>query len=290
MHGTLHVGGSQSKPIANEIFLDRNRRELLKRTGSRYAPASPCAGFRDIESAPAPCVFIGKPCDVAGLYKACRRNGELLKNNGLSVSIFCAGTPSTYGNIELLRELKIDMQKIKEVRYRGDGWPGFFNVSMLDGEASKQITYRQAWGFLQKYRPYRCYLCPDGSGAYSDISCGDPWHRENESSNCGHSLIITRTKRGEEVLSDAASAGYVAIQRSDIQSLIASQFGLLHKRKEIWGRLITMRAFGLPAPQYPGFELATQWIHSPIINKIKTIFGTARRIIQRRYYTPASLP
>ncbi len=144
----------------------------------------------------------------------------------------------------------------------------------------------EAWGFLQKFRPFRCYLCPDGTAAYADISCGDPWYRTIGENEKGYSLVIVRTQKGREILKGAMEAGYLKLERSDIQKLIDSQKGLLQKRKDIWGRLFMLKIFGLPVPQYPGFFLSEQWWSSPIRQKIRSLLGTARRIVQRKYYHP----
>jgi len=287
MYGVLHIGNDEKHSLKNNVFLSRNRSEVISRAGSRYSPASPCCGLDMIETAPSPCVFIGKPCDVAGLQKACQLRPGLNDKNGLSIGIFCAGTPSSMGTLELLEKMKINHNLIKNVRYRGRGWPGMFIVNLNDNSISSQeIPYMEAWGFLQKYRPYRCYLCPDGTAAHADISCGDPWYRSIQENEAGYSLVIVRTEKGKEILKGAIEAGYLSMERVDIQKLIDSQEGLLQKRKEIWGRLFMMKIFGLPIPQYSGYFLYEQWLGSSVNQKIRSILGTARRIIQRKYYLP----
>jgi coenzyme F420 hydrogenase subunit beta len=175
---------------------------------------------------------------------------------------------------------------VQDVRYRGKGWPGLFTVKLKNGIESFHKTYIEAWGFLQKYRPYRCYLCPDGTAAYADISCGDPWYRTIRENEAGYSLVIVRTEKGRKIIRGAIEAGYLTLERANIQKLINSQPGLLQKRKEIWGRLLMMKIFRLPVPQYPGFYLYEQWWSLPIKQKILSFLGTARRIIQRKYYHP----
>jgi len=286
MHGALHIGSNQEHPLKNEVFMSKNYAELLSRTGSRYSPASPCSGLDRIESAPSPCVFIGKPCDVTGFQMAGKLRPGLQDKNGLSIGTFCAGTPSSLGMIELLKKMSISPDTVEDIRYRGKGWPGLFTVHLKDGVRSIQKTYMEAWGFLQKFRPFRCYLCPDGTAAYADISCGDPWYRTIGENEKGYSLVIVRTQKGREILKGAMEAGYLKLERSDIQKLIDSQKGLLQKRKDIWGRLFMLKIFGLPVPQYPGFFLSEQWWSSPIRQKIRSLLGTARRIVQRKYYHP----
>lgn len=286
MHGALHIGSDKELPIKNTVFMSSNYEELLSRTGSRYSPASPCGGLDKIEFTPSPCAFIGKPCDVTGFQMACKLRPDLQDKNGLSIGIFCAGTPSSLGMIELLKKMNISPDRVDNIRYRGKGWPGLFTVHLKDGVRSFQKTYMEAWGFLQKFRPFRCYLCPDGTAAYADISCGDPWYRTIRENEKGYSLVIVRTEKGREILKGAMAEGYMTLEPADINKLINSQVGLMQKRKDIWGRLLMMKIFGLPVPQYPGFFLSEQWWSLPVKQKIRSLLGTARRIVQRKYYHP----
>lgn len=286
MHGVLHIGSSKDHPLKNDVFISRSRTDLLSRNGSRYAPASPCFSLSKIASSTSPCVFIGKPCDVAGMKNACKLRSDLKDKHGLSIGIFCAGTPSSQGTMDLLKTMHLEPSLVQDIRYRGKGWPGMFTIQMKGSVQSVQKTYMEAWSFLQKYRPFRCYLCPDGTSAYADISCGDPWYRTIQENDKGYSLVIVRTEKGQEILQGAITAGYLILERTNIQKLIDSQTGLLRKRKEIWGRMLMLKLFGLPVPQYPGFRLSEQWWSLPIKDKTRSILGTARRIIQRKYYHP----
>lgn len=124
-HGVLHVAARPDVPYLNRTVLSTTRAEILARTGSRYAPASPCDGLQMIEDAPGPCVFIGKPCDVAAVQKARRLRPQLDRKIGLTIAFFCAGTPTTQATLALLARLGVDdPATVLSLRYRGFGWPG----------------------------------------------------------------------------------------------------------------------------------------------------------------------
>lgn len=286
--GILHTGADPSDSLKNITMMSHNRSDLLSRTGSRYSPASPCDGLSRIESAPGPCVFIGKPCDIAGLRKAQLLRENLNRKIGLSIGIFCAGTPSTRGTMELLKHLNIDPGAVEDIRYRGKGWPGEATVRLKGEEKpSGKLSYMESWGFLQKYRPYRCYLCPDGTSELADIACGDPWYREIHQGESGYSLALVRTEKGRRILHGAMEVGYVSLKPAESKILVLSQKNLLEKRKTIWGRLIAMKLFLIPTPHFTGFFLFKNWNHLSLKNKIRSVLGTIRRIVQRKYYTPS---
>jgi len=287
--GVLHIGSDPEKPWKNKTFRSTSRAELVLRTGSRYSPASPCEGFLEIERAKDKSVFVGKPCDVAGLRMAQKLRPELPAKIALSIGFFCAGTPSTKGTLDLLRSCGVDPNEVSNFRYRGMGWPGMAVAEFKNKERrTLKMTYNESWGFVQKYRPVRCYLCPDLTAEFADISVGDPWYRDVGEHETGRSLIMIRTEKGHEIFHQAMKQGYVTAEPSKADVIDRSQKNLLGKRQEIWGRLLAMKLLGIPYPKLEGFYLLENWMQLPARIKIKSFLGTMRRIIQRNYFKPKS--
>lgn len=282
MSFVLHSAMDENRPWLNKTLISRNRDEIRNRTGSRYAPSSPCDGLRLIEESDGPCVFIGKPCDVAAVSALRRQRPELDKKLGLVLTFFCAGTPSTRGTLDLLASLSTQTRSIKTIRYRGEGWPGAFRVRFTDDQPEKSISYKQSWGRLTHYQPLRCNLCPDGLGRFADISCGDAWNKYEDNGDPGRSLAIVRSELGRELLHKARTAGYLDLTGATANDILLAQDNLLQRRKDIGGRLITMRLFLIPIPQYAGFSLVKGWLALPLSAKARSILGTAKRVLSRR--------
>ena len=175
--------------------------------GSRYAPASPCDGLQKLVDAPTPCVIIGKPCDIAAIQKVRKIRPELDKKIGLTISIFCAATPSTEGTFAVMKHLGVnDKNSVHHIRYRGNGWPGNARVEFNSSgeEHVKQMSYADSWGkILCHYRQWRCNLCVDHTGEFADISVGDPWYRDVGAGDPGRSLVLARTTHGQQILKEA---------------------------------------------------------------------------------------
>jgi len=286
--GVLHIGATAGIPWKNSTYLSRNRHELISRSGSRYSPASPCDGLEMIESSLKPCAFVGKPCDIVGLRKAQALRPGLDNNIELAIGFFCAGTPSTLASLDFFDSLKIARKVIHNFRYRGKGWPGMATIKLKEPSTeSIKVSYHESWGFLQKYRPFRCYLCPDLTAEFSDISVGDPWYREISEDEPGQSLILIRTERGRQIFHEAVADGLIAAWPSDSSKLLASQKRLLTKRQSLWGRLLALKILRIPTPQFKGFQLSINWLGLlPTIEKFKSISGTVKRAIQRNYFRP----
>jgi len=288
--GVMHIGASGTAPWQNQTFYSRSTEELLAKTGSRYSPASPCDSLELLEKGKGSGVFIGKPCDVAGLRKSESLRPSLREKVALAIGIFCAGTPSTRGTLDLLKKLVVEPDDVEELRYRGRGWPGMATVRQKgQADLHSRLSYIEAWGFLQKYRPYRCYLCPDGTGEFADLSCGDPWYREIREGEAGYSLVVVRNEKGRQVLRQAMKAGYLTLKPVEPGVLVRSQENLLGKRQAIWGRLLALKALGIPTPRLTGFSLFENWLSLPVSEKIRSVAGTARRAIQRKYFRPFDL-
>jgi coenzyme F420 hydrogenase subunit beta len=280
MRFVLHTGSDPDKPWMNRTVQSRTRAELLARAGSRYAPASPCDGLSSIEESDGPCVFIGKPCDTAAVWKMRQVRPALDRNLGLVLTFFCAGTPSSRGTLDLLKSLKIDPSEIHNLRYRGEGWPGRFKV-LFDGGQEESLSYSESWGSLTRYRPPRCHLCPDGLGRVADISCGDAWDKFEENGDAGRSLILVRTPRGQQILRRAVAAGYLEVRPAGSSQVLAAQRNLLGRRREIFGRLVARKLLGMPTPRLIGFSLFRSWLRLPLGKKARTIAGSMTRLVQR---------
>jgi coenzyme F420 hydrogenase subunit beta len=284
MEAVLHTGVDPGKPWLNRTVQSRDKKDLLERTGSRYSPASPCEGLGAIEAGNGPQVFIGKPCDAAAVNAVRNRRAELDKKIGLVLTFFCAGPPSTRATLDLIKNLGADVEKVKNLRYRGKGWPGNFYVSWGDEENQNSLGYKESWGFLADHpRSFRCHLCPDGLGEIADISCGDAWHRYKDNGNPGLSLVLVRTEKGRKILHKAVDAGYVDLIQASAAEVISAQ-GLIQRRKEIFGRLLALKAFMIPTPSFPGFPLRQVWADTPPKVKMRTILGTIKRIVRRELW------
>lgn len=285
MHGVLHIGQDNDNPILNKTRLSRSREQLLASAGSRYSPASVCDRLDLVENAPSPCAIIGKPAEIVATRKAAMLRPALASKLGVTLSFFCAETPSTSGTANLLEKHGVDFRELKSLKYRGNGWPGHF-APILKGndQPAFQSTYRESWAQLQASRPWATQIWPDGSGELADISCGDPWYIEPDGKNPGQSLVIARTETGKRIVENAIRDGYLNLTPAEPWKITKSQEGLLAKKMAIWGRILTMKLFGIPTPKHVGIDLLKLWLQLPLKQLLSSTAGTARRIVSRKLY------
>jgi coenzyme F420 hydrogenase subunit beta len=280
----LHVGADPNTPYTNRTVVSRSRDEVLSRSGSRYAPASPCELLQVIEEAGGPCLFIGKPCDVAAAQKARRHRPKLDQNLALTVAFFCAGTPSTEGTLALLETLGVpDVNDLAEVRYRGNGWPGRFVAKSRGDGPAYSCTYEESWGnVLSNHVQWRCRLCIDHTGEFADVAVGDPWYRSIEEGEMGSSLIVARTERGKRYVETAIRGGALTASEVDCDLLPRSQPNLLQTRGEVWGRMLGSRLVGARTPTYRRLPSFRFWLSVvPWRRKVRSVLGAMRRCVKK---------
>ncbi len=288
--GVLHAGPRADVPYLNETQFSQNREDLMRNSGSRYAPASPCDGLEQVVQGERPSVFVGKPCDAAALRRAEEERPELANKIDVSIAIFCAGAPSTRGTLEMARQLGVPQaDQIDSVRYRGRGWPGEAEVQGRDAAgqpAGGKLTYAASWGdILQRFRPWRCYVCADHTGEFADLAVGDPWYREIPPGEPGRSLILVRTEKGRAFLQAAREAGVLQIERVGPEILPASQMNLLHTRGAVWGRSWACRLLGVAAPRYRRMGTGKTWMKRlSFKQRAQAFYGTFKRVFTKKLY------
>jgi coenzyme F420 hydrogenase subunit beta len=288
--GVIHAGMDPDQPWMNRSFVSRSREEVLARCGSRYSPSSPVEGLNQVEGERGPFLFIGKPCDAAAVSELRSREPAVGRRIPMVATFFCAGTPSTDGTLNLMAQLGVQAGEAKAVHYRGDGWPGEFRVCVENGGHGRwqRMSYAESWGKLTSYRPLRCNLCPDGTGQVADIACGDAWHNfEVSGSDPGRSLILARSEAGRSLVLAAVSAGWIVVEASTRSVIRAAQPSLLGRRVELFGRLLGLRLLGAPTPEFSGFGLRRMWASAGLGRRFRSVAGTWRRGLQRRWWARA---
>lgn len=236
-----------------------SRDEALSSAGSRYGPVSNLTEYSPDAAVNA---LVGKPCEVS----AAAQYHDLLKtpaaDRPIALAFFCAGTPSQAATDTLVADMGADLEDVVSLRYRGDGWPGEFKVTLSDG-TSRGMSYEDSWGkHLGRDLQWRCKLCPDGTGAHADIAVGDFWDADDDGfpvfeEQEGISVAIARNKRGHELLVEAARAGVVVLDELelDLDEVADVQPLQVKRRRLLLGRLVGRLAAKKRIPRYSGYHL-----------------------------------
>lgn len=279
----VQVAESAASPIENATSESVCAGDVYEAAGSRYAPSAPLAELDRQLARPGKFALVGKPCDIAAARALSRHDPRIAEKIPVMLSFFCAGVPSLIGTQAILERLGVDRTALAGFRYRGDGWPGRCTATLRDGRAAS-MSYAQSWGdILSKHVQFRCKICPDGSGTFADVVCGDAWHcdargyplfEEQE----GRSLIVSRTARGEALVGEAVAAGYLTaetIADDEIESMQPSQ---ANRKRLVLSRLAAMALLGCRVPRFRGFGLTRAALRAGIWPNLRNFLGMARRL------------
>ena len=219
-----------------EPFIARTIEEILDSRGSKYCPVSVNTCLKDImndgNNAERYAV-VGTPCHINGLSKADIVKKELVNKIPYRFGLFCHHGVSFRGTEFLLNKFGISKQKIRHFQYRGNGWPGGINIELDNGRIFKSLL-PEYWGSifsLYYFTPKACMLCGDALCELADLSFGDAWLPELNSDNLGSSIIISRTRKGEELLLRAYKAGAIYLIPLSLEKVIEAQHSVIYFKK-----------------------------------------------------------
>jgi len=280
----LQVGSDPKDYSRNQLKLNNTKKDILECASSRYAPASIFNNIHEILSTTnGNFAFVGKPCDISALSNFLNYYPQFKKRFKLKLSIICAGIPSLNATRDVINQF-CAKYPIKNLKYRGDGWPGFF--TFWDSDDKKySMSYNDSWGdILGKQVHYRCKICPDGIGLQADIAIGDAWITEGGypdfTERPGQSLTITRTEKGEKIIQRLVDVG--KLERSIIAT---NQLKLIQpyqykRRIYVGARLLAFIIIKMRVLNYKKLAIISNALKSNKYIFFREFIGSIKRLIQ----------
>lgn len=280
--GVIQIGSSDTNPLKNKVFLSTSKEEVLKCAGSRYSPASPLISIKELLDKDRKYVFVGKPCDCRALRKYLNSYENFMAEIVLYISFFCAGTPSEKATVDLIHKMGADERKVRNISYRGNGWPGYATV--VDSNGSYQMDYEESWGkILGRNKQQFCRICPDGTGESADISCGDAWNltdnkKPDFSEANGRNVVFLRTEKGIRIFDDCLKDGVVSKEQFPIESLRYIQPYQYERKATLISQVVALRIFRKYTPNLSTKNLIKLSKNVPIKRVLSIFKGTVQRI------------
>jgi coenzyme F420 hydrogenase subunit beta len=249
--GSIVTRMNPESPLEPLPYLATTEDEILASVGSKYCPVASNLRLRDVLSSEGKYAVVGLPCHIQGLRKAQTHNRKLQEKVAFSISIFCGLNMSPTGTRMLLHRRRVPVEKVKQVKYRGDGWPGGLQVEMQDGRTCSEPYFDYFDDHFMCYEIHRCNLCCDSFGELADISCGDAWLPEFKSSDDqGTSVVVVRSERGRDLLSSVGSE-VLALERLSIDKAEQTQrLALVWKKEWLRAKIGLCKLTGGEVPTY----------------------------------------
>jgi len=199
--GALVTTMDPRDPLVSKPFIAYTKKELIEAKGSKYTPVVLNQCLKEIlKSKRENFAVVGLPCHIQGIRKFQEIDPILKKKIKICLGLVCGQEVNFIGTRFILRKLGIEAEEVKEIYYRGDGWPGYMKVVLKNGQI-KKIPYLSAFKVFNMgfFTPERCFLCPDLTNELADISFGDAWLPKLIARKEGFNMVITRTKPGQEI-------------------------------------------------------------------------------------------
>lgn len=134
---------------------------------SKYCPVRYGKCLNNINPAKYRYAVVGLPCQIASLRKYYKKYNDSF----IYISLMCNHMPSE--NMSNLLKSSFKENNCNALVYRGDGWPG--NIKII-GDRIIHLPYRDTMRLLSNYfYNWRCKVCNDPFGIYSDITVGDAY-------------------------------------------------------------------------------------------------------------------
>lgn len=289
VNAILHIGADEENPLINKVKISQNRDQVVKNIGSRYSPSAPLININEVLGNFDSICFIGKPCDAMAIRNYMKVNQEAKNKVKYILSFMCAGIPSLDATKNILKKLDFDTDKIKSIKYRGDGWPGYFKVENFEGKVA-QMSYNESWGtILNKSLQFRCKICADGTGEFADLTCADSWDKFNNGyptfeDSKGKSLIISRTQNGDNLIINALREKYIRISENNINiaEVVQMQPYQIFRKIYLLPRILAMSILGRKHPPYNNSLLIKASLKGNPISFVKNFGGMVMRILKAK--------
>jgi len=269
LDGALVSRMSRLRPLEPEVFIAREKNDVLEAAGSKYCPVPTNAALSKLIGTEKKYALVGLPCHIHGVRKLMTKRRKVEETITMTLGLMCSNTASFFATEYMLRRKGVDPARVSSFAFRKGGWlpKSLLHVTTTDGkervlydriplsfkdQALHNATYHQ------NFVPIRCLSCPDHTNEIADIAFGDPRGREfKKGDEAGKSLIIVRTKRGEGLFKDAVKKGRITIVKElDIRGFLENQN--LEKKTKVSSRISALKKLSMPVPSFNPHPAGTE--------------------------------
>lgn len=289
----LHVRASIERPMETDAIISRTPEEVRSGAQSRYGPTAPLVHVGRLLDEGITFAVLAKPCDIAAIRNLASIDPRAERQIPYLITMFCGGVPTIHTAHDIAAYHGLAPDEVAAFRFRGEGWPGLTHIESKDGRVF-DLTYDAAWysrNVPWKYdMQFRCKICPDAIGELADVACPDAWvmrdgkpiHEEAPGAN----LFITRTERGEALVTEAAAAGAIHLDPFSIDDLEAMHDDHVPRKVENVARVRALARAGEPTPRFTNFRDAAMSARAGFERERVAEAGTRRRIREGRNREP----
>jgi coenzyme F420 hydrogenase subunit beta len=254
----LHTVADPKKPMRSIPKFSYSKEEIVNcESGSRYGPAASLDAFHKALDLNEPFAFIGKPCDIGAIRQLSKIDSRVNILCKYLLTLVCGGIPEFTKSQDFIESFKVKENELSKFRYRGYGNPGRMYIKTKDNREHEQ-DYNDFWGEESAWRVlFRCKICPDAIGESADIAALDTWRGGSpKGEDEGFNAVITRTKKGLDLINQATKAGYIHVgEKLNIDDINDFQPHQINKKRAVYARHQGMIKNGSPTIDTNGLRI-----------------------------------
>ncbi len=202
------VAAKKTRGIKGEVVLAKTRSEILRAAGNRWSIVPYTMKLKEtlLSTEIKRIAFVGLPCQAQFLRQMKMfplMESDFANKIYIIISLFCMGTFAVESFADyLVRKYDVPLEEVENIDIEGD-----YLIIVYSGKKLRlpidSIIYHIQHG---------CILCPDYTGVFADISAG-------RASREGYTLILTRNRFADNIVSNAARDGYLELNEASEEEI-----------------------------------------------------------------------
>ncbi len=253
--GAIVTRMSHSKPWLTEPFIATSKQEILEAAQSKYIITSVNEILAKSEAFKGRLAYTGLPGQVQSIRKLQKAGDSAVANIEYIFGPFYGNTLYFSSVRSFLRSYgEKDYTAIRNLWFRYGEWPGNMRVEMTSGHTFELKKFHA--NYLIPFHIVKNSLyCTDLTNEFTDISGGDAWAPDYEERGKGFSMVISRSHKGEQLLSEMIQDGWLALTIVPEEDAITMHsHGYDFKKRGSFIRIKFRKLTGKDTPDY-GYTL-----------------------------------
>ena len=248
------------KPV---YYFANKKEDLYASQKSKYLQVNILEALKNIEKLDEDIAVVGTGCQIEGLEKLKKVKPKIYNRVKYKLGLICDG---------ILSYLSNDFFKLKgpyRIIYKDKNNPNYINANVtLEAENTKVTVDRSIRFFLKNYlKPSRCFICFNKMNIYADFVFGDPWGIEKYDTEHGESVVITRSKKADEIIQNIVKERRATLKPILYEKILKGQ--QIERRKEIvFHSLAVYKKHGKILPKYYRNKKLPENINSDVERQI----------------------
>lgn len=276
--GAVTLRMSVEKPWLTEPFIAMSKKEIMASAQSKYCISSVNEILPQINDFKGRLAYVGIPPQVQSIRKLQAVNDPSVRNIKFIFGPFYGNTLHFSAVKSLLRTYgEKDYRQIKKLYFRYGEWPGSMRIELNNGRIIELKKFHANY-LIPFHILKNSLLCTDLTNEFTDISGGDAWAPMYEEKGKGFSMIISRSKQGNQIIKKMIEEGWIHFDPiTENEALSIHSHGYDLKKRGTFIRLGFRKLLGKPVPEY-GYKLRgfpiSRYMMEVIISFLFLIMGT----------------